>query len=264
MLEYLKEVPKVYKTVFKFGIATDTNDAAGKIIKKTDCKPVPLSKIKSILPDFIGEIEQIPPDVSAVWVDGKRAYDLARSGKKFNLKPRHVKVFSIEITDYDFPLLTLVITTGPGTYIRSIARDLGDKVGCPAVVEQLTRTRVGPFHLKDALSVEDIKNLLRNENYRDVVVSPEVVFSGFPELTVNQRGYNRIVNGRKLARSDLATPEKESAHNRGKNQSCLHSDVWKKRFKIVDPGGRIIAVVKKQNDEVPVYVPEKVFITRGS
>ena len=126
------------------------------------CKSVPnavevsRAEIEACLPEFMGEIEQVPPQFSAVHVEGKRAYKLARQGQAVDIAPKTVEVYRIELLSYEWPELALEIECGSGTYIRSIGRDLGQKLGCGAVMTELVRTRIGPFDLADAVSLDDL------------------------------------------------------------------------------------------------------------
>ncbi len=149
---------KEYLAEITFGFFSSTDDAEGE---KTavDNKIIPdIKDIKNVISDFVGEIMQIPPAFSAIKVEGQRAYKLARSGQQIELKARPVLVKEIEITDYSYPVLRLRVTTGPGVYIRSLARDIGKSLGVGGYLSDLERTRVGDFGVDDCIDLENLKS----------------------------------------------------------------------------------------------------------
>lgn len=154
LVEQVQQMGKTYRSRFYLGAVSTTDDADGQI------EPVPGTvaptelQIRQFLAGMTGEITQVPPDHSAVWVEGHRAYALARKGNAVDLTPRMVRIDYIRMVKYDFPHLDLEIDCGKGTYIRSIARDLGQQLGCGAYVDELCRTRIGPFTLKQCVSSE--------------------------------------------------------------------------------------------------------------
>jgi len=160
--EFLK-LDKEYIATLHLGAETDTGDKTGKFKKhirlKDDrltsvYKNINLKTIQQILKRFIGEIEQVPPDYSAIKIKGKKAYELARKGEKLDLQPRKIKIYHIKILDYAPPLLELKIKCSSGTYIRALARDIGRHLGCGAYVEKLVRTKIGKYSLKDAVTID--------------------------------------------------------------------------------------------------------------
>jgi tRNA pseudouridine55 synthase len=158
-LDSVVKKEKEYVSTFELGAYSTTDDAEGE---KTEIEvgEIPdLEKISEVIKNFVGEISQVPPKFSAVKVNGREAYKLARRGKEVKLGPRKVKVEKIEILDYDYPLLVLKIITGPGVYIRSLARDIGEGLGTGGYIKELERTRVGEFSKGNSYTVEDFKNL---------------------------------------------------------------------------------------------------------
>ena len=146
---------KEYEAVFEFGVETDTHDIAGKITRKVESLPdIPEQNLLSVLAKFEGEIEQVPPAYSAVKYKGKRLYKYARKGIQAPMMPRTVTIKEIRLVENNWPLVKLKITCSKGTYIRSLARDIGNELGVGAYVRELVRTRVGPFKLEDALSLD--------------------------------------------------------------------------------------------------------------
>jgi tRNA pseudouridine55 synthase len=166
LIEYVQRLRKTYRTVVRLGSRSDTLDADGRVVEVADA-PVPgEAAVRSALGGQIGTILQMPPQFSALKVEGRRAYDLARAGHEVELAPRPVAIHRIELLGYAWPRLELEIECGGGTYIRSIARDVGEALGCGGLVEVLTRTQIGQFLLEDAndprtLTAEAIPGLLR-------------------------------------------------------------------------------------------------------
>lgn len=156
LIPLIQRQPKVYRAVFRLGARSDTDDVTGHVEDVPDATPVTREQVEAVLPEFVGEIEQVPPKFSAVHVGGQRAYKLARRGENVQIKPKRVHVRRIEILRFDDPELELEIECGSGTYIRSVGRDLGDRLGCGAVMSRLVRTRIGPFRLDDAVDVEQL------------------------------------------------------------------------------------------------------------
>lgn len=153
--EYVQDMDKVYETTFLLGSTSDTDDADGVLEQvKTASAPAD-AEIRAALDSFLGEIDQVPPAFSATKVEGRHAYDLARRGKVVKLQPRRISIYGIELLSYGYPLLHLRIHCGKGTYIRSLARDLGENLGCGALVQMLRRTRIGPFRVEDALQLHE-------------------------------------------------------------------------------------------------------------
>lgn len=156
LVSILQQAPKTYRAMFRFGQRSDTDDNTGEIEVTENARPVEREEIEAVLPDFCGVIEQTPPAYSAVKVDGRRAYALARQGEDVSLKPRPVRIDSIQIIDYAWPDITLSIRCGSGTYIRSIARDLGERLGGGALMTALERTEIGTFNSENAIDPDSL------------------------------------------------------------------------------------------------------------
>ena len=196
LIEYVQRMPKTYQTTIRLGARSDTDDADGRVVDVEGAVPPSETALRAALACQVGTIAQRPPEYSALKVEGRRAYDLARAGQSVVLAARPVTIDRIDVLDYAWPRLQLEIACGSGTYIRSIARDLGDALGCGGLVEVLTRTRIGAFGLDDALdplalSAESIPGLLR----------PAVeAVADLPRLSLSAAEVAEIVQGRALAR----------------------------------------------------------------
>ncbi len=151
-----QKLPKTYKVKIKLGTKTDTDDLSGETIEEKPVEGINRSKLEKTLKEFLGQKPQIPPLYSAVKLKGKPAYKLARKGERPQLKPKTVELFSAEIIEFKFPYLTLILKTSKGFYVRSLVRDLGEKLGCGATVAVLIRTQIGPYSLSQAKTISEI------------------------------------------------------------------------------------------------------------
>ncbi|MBI2009321.1 tRNA pseudouridine(55) synthase TruB [Candidatus Saccharibacteria bacterium] len=149
------KLDKTYEVELTLGYSSKTGDAEGPITAKSN-KQIAKSKVEKVLESFVGEIKQVPHAHSAVKVGGQRAYKLARAGKKPELKSRQVTVHRLQVTDYKYPKLRFVTEVSSGTYIRSLAEDIGQKLGTGAYVSALRRTKVGKFDVKNASNIDKL------------------------------------------------------------------------------------------------------------
>jgi len=189
LAEYVQAMRKTYRSTFLLGSKSDTDDADGSISATSGATPLPRSDVESALATFIGEIEQTPPAFSAAKVAGQRAYDLAREGASIDLKPRRITIRGIDIVSYAWPNLDLEIRCGKGTYIRSLARDFGTRLGCGALVSALRRTAVGAFTPNLATPPDATLATIRERLHpmaEAVSELPHAVISGVDGLPLSQ------------------------------------------------------------------------------
>lgn len=180
---------KTYVAEFTFGYSTDTLDAEGQVENRCDIIPTQ-EQIKEILPEFTGEIEQIPPKYSAKKINGKKAYDLAREGKEFELKPSKVTINNLKILDYNNGVLKLEIECGAGTYIRSLGRDIALKLNTLATMTSLVRTKLGSWNIDDCIDIKDSTN----EFIQSKLLPIDSVFNNLSTLD-DVEMVNRLLNG---------------------------------------------------------------------
>jgi tRNA pseudouridine55 synthase len=155
-LSVFQKKNKEYIATLKLGAESDTFDKEGKIVEKRVEKIPERKEIEEVLKSFFGEIEQIPPAFSAKKIKGKKLYELARKGIKVEPKPQKVKIYEISILEYNFPYLKIKVKCSSGTYIRSLANDIGKKLGCGAYVEDLMRTKIGEFSIENAVELSKL------------------------------------------------------------------------------------------------------------
>lgn len=194
--DYMMTKDKVYETELILGAKTDTLDAAGKIIDKCD-KIVSKDKFLEAMDTFRGEIEQIPPMYSALKVNGKKLYDLARDGIEIERKRRKVKIYDIKLLDFAFPKATIRVTCSKGTYIRTLVDDLGEKLGTFAYVNELKRVRVGDFDIKDAINSEDILEIPKEDLIKKLY-PVDTALTDFEKIILDKKYLDALVNGQIL------------------------------------------------------------------
>ncbi len=194
-MPFIVDATKDYEFVVKWGESTDTDDSEGEITETSAHRPNEAEILKA-LPAFIGDITQVPPAYSAIKVDGKRAYDLARAGKQVKLKGRTVTIENIELLDASNPQeARFFVHCGKGTYIRSLARDLSLALGTVGHVTFLRRTRVGPFSLSSSISLKSLEELSMTTPARERVLSLMTALADIPALAVNESEADKIRHG---------------------------------------------------------------------
>ena len=203
-LSYLEGLDKVYEAGVRFGGVSNTYDAEGEITEQeVSTRPVRADIQKLLEEDFLGERMQQPPVFSAIKVGGKRSYDLARRNQPVELKPRKVHFYDLKISSYAWPHLRMTVHCSSGTYIRSLAHDLGGKLGCGGYVEELRRTKIGSWDVKDSLPLAKLNSL----NVGRHVIPVEDFLKDWPGLTVSAEEYEILKNGGFL--------ENRSGHKKG-------------------------------------------------
>ena len=190
LFDLMQEKTKTYIAKFQFGSLTDTLDATGLILETTNNIPT-LSEIKQVLPKFIGKISQIPPKYSAKSINGKRAYDLARQNIEFELQPKDVDIYNIDIIAYENNVLTLEILCGSGTYIRSIGRDIARELNSLATMTDLVRTKVGNF------KVENCIDITKCDQIHDKIIPIKEILN-YEILQISEMDKKKVLNGQTI------------------------------------------------------------------
>ncbi|OAN78659.1 tRNA pseudouridine(55) synthase TruB [Sulfitobacter sp. EhC04] len=192
---YITDALKAYEFTIRLGIATNTDDAEGEVLGTSELRPDD-DAIKAALADFVGDIQQVPPQFSAVKIDGQRAYKRARDGEEMELAARPLFVESLLLTDRpDTDHVTLEMVCGKGGYVRSIARDLGQKLGCLGHVRDLRRVWSGPFDAADGLTLDQITEMARTPELDAHLQPLEVGLDDLPEVKATAEGATRLRNG---------------------------------------------------------------------
>lgn len=191
--DYMMTKDKVYETELILGAKTDTLDAAGKILEESD-KEVTKEEFLQVMNTFKGEIEQIPPMYSALKVNGKKLYDLAREGIEIERKKRKVNIYDIELLFFAFPKATIRVTCSKGTYIRTLVDDIGEKLGSLAYVNELKRVRVGDFDIKDSIKSGDLLEIPKEELIKKLY-SIDTALKDFEKIVLDRKYLDKLANG---------------------------------------------------------------------
>ena len=197
LCDMLTDQDKEYVARLRLGVETDTQDTTGRILAE---HPVEVSReeVCAGALSFVGEYLQVPPMYSALKVDGKKLYELARQGREVERQPRHVDILSINILEMNLPDVRFVVSCSKGTYIRTLCADIGDKLACGAAMAALKRTRVGSFKIEDAITLSKVQELAASGQCEDYVVAPDYIFMEYAGAVVKPEAENALANGNKL------------------------------------------------------------------
>ena len=199
---HVVDCEKSYDFVIRWGIETDTDDAEGQPVRTSDARPS-VQDVEAVLADFTGDIMQTPPSYSAIKINGERAYDLARDGETVELQPRPVQVFELSVVEApSADLIQLRCDCGKGTYVRSLARDIGRALGCFGHVAGLRRTSVGAFDESNAISLETLEALSNSDGGQEALLSKiapvETALDGIPALAISGDDAARLKRGQPI------------------------------------------------------------------
>lgn len=192
---YITDALKAYRFTVRFGASTNTDDAEGEVLATSEVRPTD-DAIRAALTAFEGDVMQVPPQFSAVKIDGERAYALARAGEEVDIAARPLFVESLTLEDRpDTDHAVLEMVCGKGGYVRSVARDLGQALGCLGHVLTLRRVWSGPFELEDAVTLDEVERLARQPEIEDLLLPLEAGLTDLPELAATAEGAMRMKNG---------------------------------------------------------------------
>jgi len=184
LVDYLTDGTKEYVAVMKLGVTTDTQDGSGKVIEVCAADGVTEEDVRRAALGFVGEIEQIPPMYSAVKVNGKKLYELARKGVEVERKPRRVTIHSIAVEGFGGDEVTMRIECSKGTYIRTLCADMGEVLGCGAHMKSLVRTRSGAFKIEDAVTINEVETRCKEDELYTIATPIETMLEGFAKWKV--------------------------------------------------------------------------------
>lgn len=194
-IPFLDEGVKVYRAVMKLGEVTDTGDHTGTVIQTRDWRQLDHAAVEKILPCFTGDITQVPPMFSALKRNGVPLYKLARQGETVEREPRPVTIHALTLERVEFPEVTLTVSCSRGTYVRTLAEDLGEKLGCGAHLVQLRRLRSGPFTIDRAVTVEELELMASGEGVAQALISPYAALAYLRDIPLTERGSARLAFG---------------------------------------------------------------------
>ena len=205
LVDLLTDKEKTYEAVLHLGITTDTQDMSGTVLEE---KPVNVTEeeVRQVLESFVGDQLQVPPMYSALKVNGKKLYELAREGKSVERKARPVSFYEITPLEIKLPLVKLRVTCSKGTYIRTLCNDIGEKLGCGGCMEELLRSKVGSYSLNESHSLAEVEAAVADGTIQDMIYPVEQVLSGYPALFADSYGDRLLQNGNPLS-DNLVSPQ---------------------------------------------------------
>lgn len=233
LVDLLTEKQKTYEALLHLGLETDTQDMTGKVLRE---QPVNVTEeeVIAVIRSFLGEQQQIPPMYSALKVDGKKLYELAREGKTVERKPRTVHFYEIEIKKIELPYIRFSVTCSKGTYIRTLCHDIGQKLGCGGCMEELIRTRSGNFDLEDSMTLAQVEEAVKNGTIENRVIRIGQVLKDYPEIFCTREGDRLLENGNALSEKMVRNNHKEGwvrmCDSQGEFRGIYQWDNGKKRY----------------------------------
>lgn len=223
LCDLLTDKNKTYEAVLLLGKTTDTQDITGEVLEEKSTEALTEEKVREAIEGFIGDYEQIPPMYSALKVNGKKLYELAREGKVIERKARPVKILDIQILEIDLPKVRMEVSCSKGTYIRTLCHDIGEKLGCGGCMESLIRTRVSTFRIEDAKTLDEIETLKQEGKLAELLVPIDAMFPFYPKITVKDDWKAFAKNGNPLDLKML----KEACGQDEETQVCLYDESGK-------------------------------------
>lgn len=243
--DFITNKTKIYKTSMKLGEITNTQDHTGEILKKSEVF-VSKEEIKSTILKFIGNYNQIPPMYSALKVNGKKLYELAREGKSIERKPRKVIIFDIyDINILDIENISFTVKCSKGTYIRTLCNDIGEALGCGAHMTSLIRIASGDFEVDNSFLLNELDKYINNNEVNNIIRDIDTVFKIYPKLTILSDYNKQLYNGNKLK-------EKYIENKFELNENNI--------YRIYDSIGKFIGIYECIIEEEKILKPIKVFI----
>jgi tRNA pseudouridine55 synthase len=242
IVEYLSDSSKTYRAVIELGTATDTYDAGGKVLQRGEVSGIDRTQLESALALFRGPISQTPPMYSALKHNGEPLYKLARAGINIERKSRNITIYRLEITDWQPPVVTLEIECSKGTYIRSLAQDIGQALGCGAYLKTLIRTRYGPFNIKSAVSLPQLEEAFREGGWERFLFPIDYVLQDFRAAVIDEAAEKAMKRGNPLVLEQVEMMD---------NTIVI-------RCRAYAPDGRFLGILRYVPDK-GLWQPEKVF-----
>lgn len=196
VIPFLDEGSKTYEALLRLGVTTDTLDMTGVVLSESDPYRITREQLISCLAEFTGAISQIPPMYSAIKQNGQPLYKLARQGMDVERKARDVEIYSLELLSFDLPHAAVRVVCSRGTYVRSLADDIGRSLGCGAALQELRRTASGPFRIEVAVTLQTLEEMVSEGRVSEVCVSPSAAIDHLPDLPLTAKGEEGLRFGR--------------------------------------------------------------------
>lgn len=246
LCDVLTDKDKTYETVLLLGKKTDTQDISGAIMKEQATDMLTEEQVFDCVQQFIGDIMQVPPMYSALKVNGKKLYELARAGIEIERKAREVTVHEIEILEMKLPRVRMRISCSKGTYIRTICNDIGEALGCGGCMEELTRTKVSRFEVADSYTLSEVQQAKEEGRLGDIIIPIDAMFDRYKKVTLKEEFTSFVYNG------NFFLPKHVS-----------ESDMWEvdERVRVYDTTGRFLAIYRYDADTKSFRI-EKMFYNK--
>ena len=204
LCDMLTDKDKTYETVLLLGKSTDTQDISGEVLKERETAHITEEMLREAILSFEGEYAQVPPMYSALKVNGKKLYELAREGKEVERKARQVTIYHINIKEIQMPRVCMEVKCSKGTYIRTLCHDIGEKLGCGGCMEELLRTQVERFELKDSIRLSEVADLWNAGELMAKVIAIDEMFSNYKKLVLTPEGERAVCCGNNFRNKDVA------------------------------------------------------------
>jgi tRNA pseudouridine55 synthase len=244
LCDMLTDKSKTYEAVMLLGRETNTQDTSGTTLKEMNVT-VTEEEVRQAIMKYLGEYEQIPPMYSALKINGKKLYELAREGKEVKRKARNVQIIELEIIEMALPRVRIKVSCSKGTYIRTLCHDIGQDLKCGACMEKLIRIRVGSFLIKDSLKLGEIEEKVKSGSLGEFIIPVDQMFEGYTKVIVKSE-YNKLIyNGNPFLM--------EHCHD------TSHSIDRSKEVRVYDEEEQFIGIYK-EDDEGRLYKPVKMFM----
>lgn len=249
LCDMLTDKDKAYETVMLLGKTTDTQDITGSVLSESELgEDITTEKVTEVINSFVGEYMQVPPMYSALKVNGKKLYELARSGIEVERKARKVYIHSIEIKDISLPRVTMTVNCSKGTYIRTLCHDIGETLGVGGCMEELLRIKSGQFEINDSIKIDDVKKYVDDGRISDIMKPIDGVFEMYQKCVVKKEYNVLIYNGNKFSPPNVLnrTDAKDG-----------------EEVRVYDEDNFFIGIYR-YNENEKKYVPVKMLLTGGS
>ncbi len=263
LCDMLTDKTKEYIAEFMLGQVTDTQDISGQVLEQREVTCLE-EDVRKVIESFVGTYEQLPPMYSAIKVDGKRLYELARQGKEVERKARPVTLYEIEVLKVDMPYITMRVRCSKGTYIRTLCYDIGEKLQCGAVMTSLERTMSGQFHKEHSYTLTQIQELRDRGELENIIIPVDEVFRHLPAIVVSGEMEKKILNGNLISRrlcKDNSNKDLEIVYDTDRiSEEELFRDGQQFRiYKEKDNSCNFMAVYQYSIEKKGI-IPEKMFL----
>jgi len=202
LIQYVQQLPKTYVGSFRLGLQSDTEDITGDVVPIPNAPRIEESEFENVLGNFVGKIQQTPPQFSAVKVDGQRAYKAARRGQKLDIKSRPAQIHSIRLVEFDYPDFQIEIVCGKGTYVRTLGRDIAKSLNSDAVMTALERTAIGEFLNEDAHDMANLSSPLES-----IILDPFSMVASLPKVQLDSSEVEKLRHGKRVGSAHWELPE---------------------------------------------------------